>query len=70
MIPNEFEEQPKTTLRDIVEEKLEDFVFELCQYQKCDNCSIGSLTSCVLRRCHDFPLDEPLNEEELRYLGK
>lgn len=57
------------TLKKYVIENLDDFIFELCQYQKCDNCSLGSVDSCVLRRCSDNPLDQPLNETECNYLN-
>lgn len=31
------------TLREYIEENVCDIVAELCQYQRCDNCSIASL---------------------------
>lgn len=31
------------TLREYIEDNMCDVVAELCQYQHCDNCSIGSL---------------------------
>lgn len=41
----------------------EDVLAELCQYQSCDNCSIGSL----FKRCPllDMPLEEALDWEEV-----
>lgn len=30
------------TIREYIENSIEDVVSELCQYQACDNCSIGS----------------------------
>lgn len=56
------------TLREYITENLEPFVDELCQLQKCDNCSIGNTEACVLRRCDFHAIDEELTEEEEKYL--
>ncbi len=57
------------TLRDYIADHAEDIAQELCQYQKCENCSLGTIDHCVLRRCSEFPVDEELTEEEEFYLG-
>lgn len=31
------------TIREYIEDNVADVVAELCQYQQCDNCSIGSM---------------------------
>ena len=56
------------TLREYITENMEPFVYELCQMQTCDNCSIGNVEACVLRRCGMFATDEELTEEEEKYL--
>ena len=50
------------TIRDYIIENIEDIVAELCQYQNCDNCSIGSLFN---RRCPllDMSVDEAVDVE-------
>ena len=49
------------TLEEYIMENLPDIVAELCQYQKCDNCSIGSLFDrCPLL---DMTAEEALNCE-------
>lgn len=48
-----------TTLREYIEENIERVVEELCQYQSCDNCSIGSM----YERCPllDMSVEEALD---------
>lgn len=50
------------TLREYIENNIADVVAELCQYQQCDNCSIGSL----FNRCPllDMPAEEALDWSE------
>lgn len=47
------------TLREYIEDNIDDVVAELCQYQQCDNCSIGSL----FKRCPllDYPIPEAID---------
>lgn len=49
------------TLREYIEENSEDIIAELCQYQTCENCSIGSLYK---DRCRllDGAVDEIIDE--------
>lgn len=56
------------TLREYITENMEEFVYESCQMQTCDNCSIGNVEACVLRRCDLYAIDEELTEEEEKYL--
>lgn len=57
------------TLREYITENMELFVADLCQAQTCDNCSIGNVEACVLRRCDLYDaIDEELTEEEEKHL--
>lgn len=47
------------TIREYIEENIEDVVAELCQYQQCGNCSIGSMfKKCPLL---NMPIDEAID---------
>ena len=50
------------TIREYIEGNIEDIVDELCQYQTCDNCSIGSM----FERCPflDTTTDEAIDWSE------
>lgn len=56
------------TLREYITKNMAEFVYDSCQMQTCDNCSIGNEEACVLRRCDMFAIDEELTEEEEKYL--
>ena len=56
------------TLREYITENMVQFVYDSCQMQTCNNCSIGTVEACVLRRCDMFAIDEELTEEEEKYL--
>lgn len=58
------------TLREYITENMAEFVYESCQMQTCDNCSIGNVEACVLRRCDLYAIDEELTEEEEKYLRR
>ena len=50
------------TIREYIESNVADIVDELCQYQACDNCSIGSM----FERCPllDMPTEEAIDWNE------
>ena len=57
------------TLREYITENMVQFVYDSCQMQTCDNCSIGNVEACVLRRCDFYDaIDEDLTEEEEKHL--
>lgn len=59
--------EQRTTLRDYITDNIAETIDELCQYQNCDNCSIGALyeahsKECILHKVStidaiDIPLD-------------
>ena len=51
------------TLREYIEDNVEDVVAELCQYQNCDNCSIGSLYKNNNCKLHTMTIEEAVDEE-------
>lgn len=58
------------TLREYITENMVQFVYDSCQMQTCNNCSIGNVEACVLRRCAFYAIDEELTEEEEEYLRR
>ena len=59
--------QEKMTLGDYIRDNAKDIVDELCQFQNCDDCSIGSLyeefgKECILHKVSSFDaIDIPIN---------